>query len=523
MSQLTSKAEERIPSDDNSTSSSSSSSGGEEGWGFLLGGLSAEKMASTDWVTVDQEEEINKSDQRQKGAFLRGGAVGGKDRQEFHSFKNDQASIFHDDIDRNNTNIQNQLHYQKMFERAFCVSPMGQIEKPPVRILDRSIEKKGNVLIATRDIPKGSIIFTEKAFEAMQVPSPSPSLMKGLYRVRGCQNCFQSLEPASCISSESIPFSELWPVPEYDDGILSESQQECVIAAGSDVASTMSLHAKSGRITCMDCGAIFCNKYCAKHHLQTVGDCCKCSRAIEGLVSVIIRSEIKRLFPTNDDSDCEEQDCASFVDIDPVLVLAARMFVAQVRRYRADSSASDSLFRGLCGEAEDIQALGYDIPLALADDDNDDAEDIETTLQPLQQEYEAIAVAIELTERERKNDWRFSLRQFHKLVAVAQRNSISLTTGSPFRTYYQAMVRKTGGRGSSRQQKVVSDVARLLGAKDGKLTRDMDRIVEDKVRSIQILLSRANQKRFEARSKTLTLLLRAFLVLFLKFKIYCDL
>ena len=76
---------------------------------------------------------------------------------------------------------------------------------------------------------------------------------------------------------------------------------------------------------------------------------------------------------------------------------------------------------------------------------------------------------------------------FHKIAAMAQRNAISLTTASPFRTYYQAMIRNTGGRGSARQQQVASEVAKVLGSENGTLSRDMDRIVEKKVRLLLYL------------------------------------
>ena len=447
----TSKSEETSHSDDSD----------EEGWGFLLGGLSTEAMSSTDWAKHDKIENENQKDHPIDDVGLRGRPDNRIDRP-------------NNDVDKNTDlphKLQQQQH-QTMSERAFSISPIGQILKPPVRVLDRSSQNKGNVLVATQDIPKGSVIFTEKALEAIQVPSTSSP---DLYEVRGCQNCFQSLEPASCMSSESIPFSELWPVPEYD-GTLS---QECFVSAAAAVESEkpirMLLHAKSRRVTCPTCGVIFCNRYCAMTHFQRFGDCCKCRRAIEGLIDVMVRSESKRLFEGDDD---DNEDCASFVEIDPVLVLATRMFLAQVQQHRADSPASNiSLFDGLCGEAGDMRALGYE---ASPESTSDDTENSDNNLQPLQHEYEAIAKAVELTESERDNDWMFSLQEFHKLVAVAQRNSIALTTGSPFRTYYQAMLRKTGGRGSSRQQKVVSDVARLLGSQDGKLTRDMDRIVEEK-------------------------------------------
>ncbi len=463
----TEKTEESIPSNDDSSSD-------EEGWGFLLGGLSSEAMASTDWAT---DENTNTSQKVKKSNYA---DVRGRNPVD----KNDPIrnnSAFDQQPIESRSIISNQ--HQRMSDRAFCVSPLGQILKPPVRILDRSAQDKGNVLVATQDIPKGSVIFTEKALEAIQVPSASS---QDLYPVRGCQNCFKSLEPASCLASESIPFSELWPVPEYDS-----PSEECLVApSDSKEPIRMMLDAKSRRVTCPDCGVIFCNHYCAMNHIKRFGDCCKCKRAIQGLVDVIVRSESRRLFTGDDDNhddddddgEDDEEECASFVEINPVLVLAARMFIAQVRRYRADGSNSDNLFDALCGEADDMPALGYEASQPWT---SDDTEDSEIPLQPLEHEYKAIATAIGLTQSERESAC--SLRGFHKLVAMAQRNSIALTTGSPFRTYYQSMLRKTGGRGSSRQQEVVLDVARLLGSKDGKLTRDMDRIVEEKVRLIPYL------------------------------------
>ena len=508
MSQSTKKDEETIPSDD-----STSSSAYEEGWGFLLGGLSTEMMASTDWAT-SEDENFHKKDRTKHGVgeddvLRRSSAddntVFGKNQHKSQFDKDDQANRNDtDNLKIDDYDVQEQLQQQQTIsQRAFSISPNGQILKPPVRILDRSSEKKGNVLIATKHIPKGSVIFTEKALEGIQVPSSSSLATRGnLYKVRACQNCFRSLEPASCISSEDFPLSELWPVSEYDDGLTSESQQRILVADSDEEHSGMLfLHTKSGRTTCRNCGAVFCNRYCAKHHLETIGDCCRCTKAIEGLVNVVVCSEKERLFSINGDSDNDDdddndegKDFASLVDIDPVLVLATKMFITKVRRYRSDDdtrdrsehdSASDCLFYGLCGDAEDIHALGFEASSAIP---NNDADNAENNTPPLLLEYEVIANAIELTEAERSSDSQFSLRQFHKIVAIAQRNAISLTTGSPFRTYYQSMIRQTGGRGSSRQQKVASDVARLLGSKDGKLTRDMDRIVETKVSSVYIAL-----------------------------------
>jgi len=147
------------------------------------------------------------------------------------------------------------------------------------------------------------------------------------------------------------------------------------------------------------------------------------------------------------------------------------MFIAQVQSYRNGNLTF--LFAGLCGEENDIHSL------RLGSVDVDEITTTNTGNFTLTKEYGVIADAIKLNESERNND-NLLLHEFHKIAAMAQRNAISLTTASPFRTYYQAMIRNTGGRGSARQQQVASEVAKVLGSENGTLSRDMDRIVEKK-------------------------------------------
>ena len=49
-------------------------------------------------------------------------------------------------------------------------------------------------MIAARSIQKGEVIFTERALEAAQLGRCSAARV-----VRGCQHCFQSLQPISCL------------------------------------------------------------------------------------------------------------------------------------------------------------------------------------------------------------------------------------------------------------------------------------------------------------------------------------
>jgi hypothetical protein len=151
--------------------------------------------------------------------------------------------------------------------------------------------------------------------------------------------------------------------------------------------------------------------------------------------------------------------------IDPVYALATRMFCILVQRHRSGNSLT--LFDELCGGADEVTSL------RLGDYNK------ETDGYSLENGYNLVSQAFSLSEEERHGP--LSLTTFHNLAAKAQRNGILLMTKSPFREYYGAVLRSTGGRGSAKQQEVVSEIARVLGSPDGKLSRDMDGLVEKKV------------------------------------------
>jgi hypothetical protein len=577
--------------DDQSSSSSSSSSGSEEGWMFLLGGISTELMASTtDWETTTTKEEIEIENENESS-----GSCHSDDKKSTSTSDNTKTTTY-DDNDNKYISYHNNNDDEKIFKRAFKLSTTArsQIIKPPVKIYNNYADEGGNILIATKYIPRGETIFTEKAFIGIQVPvpfvvvdddvdvdvddeqqgggrsrsissssSPSPSsssskeiVIESLYKVRACQNCFKSLEPASCLLStkDNLPLSELWPIPEYDDNYnndnkdkdnnngsvysIIELNSECNNNNNNNNKAMMVLHNKSRRVTCQKCNTIFCNRYCAQSYLHTMGSCCRYKRAIEGLIMVhhyhnnnIVNSSCYEDDGNTDDGDDDDDDdddddednsihkydeeekgehdvpttVSVGVDIDPVIILATRMFIAQVQQYRnnsyntensnsnnTSSSSSSSLFDSLCGEVDDIHSFSLDTCSGVSDEDT-------LVMLSFQKEYEIITNAIELTQLERSmtmnnNDdddnnesllLLFSIQSFYKIISIAQRNSISLSTQSPFRTYYQEMIRKSGGRGSDRQQSIVSNIATILGSNDGKLTRNMDKIVEEKVRYVK--------------------------------------
>ena len=495
----------------------------------LLGGLSMEAMVGcTDWkeennynVVAISQSSSKKGNQQQQQAKVR-------------THHNLSGSTVHNGTSVASSNKKD-IH-SDIYQRAFQVSSNGQILTPPVEILDLSSEHKGNILVATRAISKGEVIFTEKALVGAQVArgiceicsgnsaasSSSSSGNKhgnnnnGLYAVRGCQHCFKSLEPASCLLSShnnmtadnmsinyaetqkkdelSIPLSELWPVMEYENVSSKKTLSTCErtvhninIGESSDqdivrneaIRSTLIIDPNSRRATCSACRAIFCSRYCAEQHISAMGSCCSCTESIKELIHAVCcqetRAGIGMVEEAREQKQMEADDCSSAsaetesisVDVDPVLILATRMFIAQIQSHRNGESLD--LFAGLCGEDSDIHQL----ELGRMDEN--------TGKFTLETGYEAVSSVMTLTESERGSGGLFSLREFHKVAAIAQRNAISLTTGSPFRTYYQDIIRTTGRRGSIKQKQVISQVARILGSEDGTLTRDMDRLVEEKV------------------------------------------
>ena len=347
--------------------------------------------------------------------------------------------------------------FRSCFERAFSLSSNGVMSKPPVSIMDMSATSRGYALIASRDILRGEVIYTERAAEASQMPRQCLICMtaKGdkqksqhLYRVKGCQHCFQSLEAASSILSwdtATLPMEEYWPV-------LDENKPG---------------PASKKRIQCQECNALFCSKQCHESHRKIMGTCCLCSKAIQAAVHACCCQN-------NSSTDNEEDstDKEASISVDPSIVLASRMFCAEVQRYRTNpnNSLCNSQIFGLCGESSDVNSLEIGV-LQREEEQHEAGYSVESI-------YGALCNTLDITEMERDV---FSLTSFEKYVAMAARNGFNITTRSPFREYYSAMTRATGGRNSERHKATVQHLALALGAENGELRRDMDREIDEKV------------------------------------------
>lgn len=336
--------------------------------------------------------------------------------------------------------------FRSCFERAFSLSSNGVLSKPPVSIIDMSDNNRGYALVASRDISRGDVIYTERAAEASQMPrqclicANERHQIGQLYGIKGCQHCFQSLEPASSILSfgddaAKLPMEECWPVPEY----------------GNDGSYTG--QAGRRREQCQRCSSLFCSMACNENHQKSLGTCCQWNEAIQAIVHAY----------------CRESN-ESTISVEPSIILGARMFCSDIERYRGESIEA-SPFIGICGENSDINPL--EIGELQREENQDEAR------YSLERIYDALSNALGLTEIERNA---FSLASYEKYVAMAARNGFNITTRSPFREYYAAMTRATGGRNSERHKNTVRQLALALGAEGGELRRDMDREIEEKVR-----------------------------------------
>ncbi|GFH61198.1 hypothetical protein CTEN210_17674 [Chaetoceros tenuissimus] len=400
-------------------------SSAEEGLMDLLGGLSSQMMMGATEEEIVMDEDKTSAQPEKKQTPIQG------------------ARLYQDEKEESNNACR-----KDMFSRAFHLTKDGQLKSPPVRIVDLSTEGKGNILVSSRHICKGEVIFSERSLEAAQVPSHAydPQIsanMSNLNGIRACQHCFKSMEPASRFKCEEenmeLPMKHLWPIEEWEveaTSIKHESYDHILIDT------------HTGRMKCIECQALFCNKYCMQAHFQTMGSCCNCTKSMEAFINAMYQ-----------DREGERED----ISIEPVLLLATRMFCAMVNSERNSKGSSGQLYQGFCGEASDCQ------PLRLGREKDGKFS--------LVSGYEEITKILQMNEAECRIH---HLQEFEKVVAISQRNAISVTTASLFKTYYSAILRNCG-RGTERQKEAMSQVAKLLGNPEGNLTRDMDRKVEEKV------------------------------------------
>lgn len=368
--------------------------------------------------------------------------------------------------------------------------------RPPMHVLqivDHSSIGRGYALTSKQFIPSGTILYTERALFACQVPENDTAIvednrlganwhLKSLFKVLACQQCFRSLEPISscCIDpsksdkNSTFPLSHLYPVPDFQ---WDSSPQSNSFSYAVD---------RHGRVACLQCNTLFCSLSCYNSFQDQYGSCCLMFQTMRQLPNLL-----RQRHDTSQES-CSGEHCSEidnegdFVSIQPAIPLAIRMFVAMLQYYRSkrllsDELSSVSLFNtidDLCGISSDIQLLELGISQTnqAAGDEFTSTLNLEYSLEPI---YLHLVDVYSMTIEERQNT--FSLEYLMAVTAKAARNCFGLRTQSPFQTYYAGIVRSHYTRGSDAHNQVQRSLATALGSATGSFERGMDQKVNDLV------------------------------------------
>ena len=417
-------------------------------------------------------------------------------------------------------------------ENAFIVSPVdGTIARPisskVVQLVNHvdvtnmtppnTVANQG--LVAVTPIRKGQVVFTERAMIATQIPvacsicTPiSISSSRGqLYRIKACQYCFRSLEPASSIantSGDTLPLAHLWPIAEYRLEELSHDSNSSYASPAN--IPDRKLHSNSFQLVtdiypCPCCQALFCSYTCARQARRQMFSCCSITRSIQAV--------LHQLYCLGQN----ESNCMTMVE--PTLVLATKMFCHATQQYRVhynnrvhsideiqspNGGALDPWqdpYLHFCGEAHDIHAFPsldswVSTPTSglssgtssrstsSTSSDTTIIDYINPSTNVLHETYVSLCSALDITPEE--GNFPLTVNLFHRYISVAQRNGFNLATQSPFTPYYHSLVRMSnkdvGGMvPTHRHQDIMQQLAFCLGSKDGKLDRTMDSIMDEKV------------------------------------------
>jgi SET domain len=386
-----------------------------------------------------------------------------------------------------------------------------------VRVAD--VPHKGRGLVAATSLPRGKILYTERAVVACQVISPSSNSsstqctnngiigdgnaghwasgsedgdddlddLDGPNEVRACQQCFRSLEP--CLNG--LPHPELWPA---------------VVGANSSSSNSSSGNGREWPAQCSDaCGSWLCSMRCFQQHMGEYGSCCD------------LRNAAKLLRLGNGDG--------ADLSAEPAIALAISMLRHCLQYHRqgqtvaatsektndgvSQSAVDGTMLRGLCGDPADVTPLELGFPDATSDSshtssvldpshvnctarglDNDGTTSTQQSQQSPSPSPPIPNMTLEPLYKQLVEVWSMSpdeasflnLHLFHRLAAMAARNGVGMSPVSPFATYYQALIRRAGGRGTTRHARVVEQVALAVSkGATNRLERGMDRHIQEKV------------------------------------------
>ena len=310
---------------------------------------------------------------------------------------------------------------------------------PPVQLVNLSHLGKGYGLVARRHIGKGDVVFQEHVPIGAAIPVP-PARESGIMTL-SCQTCCVGLEPLSTyLDTTNMAQPQLWPNPEWnaefhsilqqdnnvdynEDSDLNQMEERTILQPPLSIPSMM--EDERGRILCRHCHSLFCSMACKdafERHILPQG-CCRYQQMLKAM---------------------EESVAGSLTDHWEVL-MATRIFctlLTDFRRQRQrqsttaaatgnhtmDSLSSASLLfnaiEGMCGYLSDMaQFTTY------------------KSLSSIDPFYDAICKVLSLNDNEKDNLANvFSLGLFQRLVFVCKRNTLDVTTESPFAWYEQKLL-----------------------------------------------------------------------------------
>lgn len=300
-------------------------------------------------------------------------------------------------------------------------TPCVTTKDPPVQIA--KIQGKDFGLVATRDVKKGEVVFTEEAALGAVIPMP---LREGSPPSH-CTTCYKCMEPADAFFDEALPIPHLWANRSFPTDWVA------AIAASNDdnVEKEKYLNdEQNGRILCQNCKSMFCGRDCQLHFQSKIfADCCRYQKLLDELADIAFHHD-------------NTKTLADYWEV----LLATRLFCRLLSKEDQSSLLLSDAMKGLCGEADQLSPL--EVGLCL--------DDTTYTVDPF---YNAICKSLSLNETETEAS---STEFFQRLVVVCKRNALDIQPTFLFSSYETALVKNCQESGADSSE-VIGKVARIVG------------------------------------------------------------
>ena len=305
------------------------------------------------------------------------------------------------------------------------------LEEPAVRIVQTP--DRGEILVATKPIPRNAIIFTERSVTSLPINVlTNSSRTTPLF----CFACGSSLALPSRLN-KNLPFIDesTWPTIR-------------IILAPCSSSSSF-------------CGTSFCSPSCKKQYFESYFPtitCCQLMSCLELL---------KPPPPSSPSAESDDED--TIPTIEPLALLSIQVYVRCLCSYRKslltnkDDTTIDPFgdFKGVCGESSWFSAL----PIR---------ESLPTSISSLLMKMTEI---LSITQSEASL---FNQAFLEACFAKSCCNTFEIQSESPFTSYYNALLRKFG-RDSVQLREATKVLAEGFGNEGGKLKRTDDALVDSLV------------------------------------------